>query len=78
MKTISAAEANRQFSTLLREVARGEEYTVLSRGRSVAAIIPISKGGLVRTGAKRTLLARIRKQKATGTRSWTRSELYDA
>jgi prevent-host-death family protein len=78
MKTISAAEANRHFSTVLREVAQGEEFTVLSRGRSVASITPIAKGGLDRTLAKRTLLGRIRKQKATGSRSWTRSELYDA
>jgi prevent-host-death family protein len=78
MKTISAAEANRHFSTILREVAQGEEFTVLSRGRSVAAITPIAKGGLDRAGAKRSLLGRIRKQKPTGSRSWTRSELYDA
>jgi prevent-host-death family protein len=78
MKTISSAEANRQFSSVLREVAQGEEFTVLSRGRSVASIIPITKAGLDRKGAKSTLMGRLRKQKATGARSWTRSELYDA
>ena len=72
MKTISAAEANRHFSTVLREVAQGEEFTVLSRGRSVATIIPIAKGVLDRTGAKRTLLSRLCKQRPIGTGSWTR------
>ena len=78
MKTMSAAEANRQFSTVVREVAQGEEFTVLSRGRSVAAIIPIAKGVHDRAGAKRTLLSRLCKQRPIGSRSWTRSELYDA
>ena len=32
MKSISAAEANRRFSALLRDVAAGQTITVLSRG----------------------------------------------
>lgn len=39
MATISASEANRSFSSLLRQVAQGERFTVLSRGRPVAAPI---------------------------------------
>ena len=36
MKTVTAAEANRQFSTGLREVAHGESVLVTSRGKPVA------------------------------------------
>ena len=77
MKTISAAEANRQFSTVLREVSQGEEFTVLSRGRSVAAIVPIGKSGPDHKTAKQSLLVRLRKQSITGSREWNRAELYN-
>jgi prevent-host-death family protein len=77
MKTISAAEANRQFSTVLREVSQGEEFTVLSRGRSVAAIVPIRKSGSDHKTAKQSLLVRLRKQSITGSREWNRAELYN-
>ena len=40
MKTISAGDANRHFSNLLRDVATGEVITVLSRGKPVATISP--------------------------------------
>ena len=32
MKTVTASEANRQFSAVLRRVAQGERITVTSRG----------------------------------------------
>ena len=35
-KFISAAEANRQFSALLREVRKGRQYVVTSHGRPIA------------------------------------------
>ena len=38
MKTISAREANRHFSILLREVSSGEVIKILSRGKPVATI----------------------------------------
>ena len=78
MKTVSAAEANRHFSSLLREVSRGERITVTSRGKPVATI---SAADLVehsqRAAAKRSLLSRLRATKATGTRDWSRHQLYD-
>jgi len=78
MKTISAAAANRQFSSVLREVAKGEVFTVLSRGRTVASIAPCAGGDGERKAAKTSLVARLRSESVTGTRSWTRDELYDA
>ena len=37
---VSASEANRSFSSLLRQVAQGQRFTVLSHGRPVATIVP--------------------------------------
>ena len=76
MKTVTAADANRQFSTVLREVAQGEVFTVLSRGRPVATIAPARPKDDQRQATRHGLLERLRKQKALGARNWTRSELY--
>jgi prevent-host-death family protein len=40
MKNVSAGDANRHFSSLLRDVATGQVVTVLSRGKPVATISP--------------------------------------
>lgn len=37
-KTISATEANRNFSALLREVRKGKTYVITSRGERVAEL----------------------------------------
>jgi prevent-host-death family protein len=42
-KSISAADANRKFSQLLREVREGRSYVVTSHGRQVARIEPVEK-----------------------------------
>lgn len=77
MKTISAADANRHFSRVLREVSQGEHVTVVSRGRPVATIAPVRGSGQERQSAKRMLLERLRRQPVIGARCWTRDELYD-
>lgn len=77
MYTVSAAEANRQFSTLLRQASQGETVTVLSHGRPVAVIGPVPEGRPGQAEAKNRLLARLRGQTATGERNWTRDELYE-
>jgi prevent-host-death family protein len=77
MKTISAADANRHFSRVLREVSQGEHVTVVSRGRPVAIIAPVRGSGRERQSAKRTLLKRLRRQPVVGVRRWTRDELYE-
>ena len=78
MKTITASDANRHFSNLLRKVATGEVITVLSRGKPVATIAPARSTSGEREAAKLNLLARLRQQKPSGTRNWTRNELYEA
>jgi len=77
VKTISAADANRHFSRVLREVAQGEQVTVVSRGRPVATIAPVLGSSREQQCARRVLLERLRQQPATGSRCWTRDELYD-
>lgn len=76
MKTITASEANRLFSRLLREVSQGEVYTVVSRGKPVAFIAPTSGETSRRRRAKADLLERLNRQAVTGERDWTRDELY--
>ena len=76
MKTMSA-EANRQFSKLLREVAEGEEVSIMSHGRTVAKIVSTSKEAKSREMARNALLARLSRQAESGPRDWTRSDLYD-
>ncbi len=78
MKSISAAAANRHFSSLLREVSRGEQITVTSRGKPVATISAADQVERPeRVAAKRALLSRLRARPAAGARSWSRDELYD-
>ena len=78
MKSISAAEANRHFSSLLREVSRGARITVTSRGKPVATISAADRvEGRERVAAKRALLSRLRAAPTTGARSWSRDELYE-
>ena len=75
---ISASEANRSFSSLLRQVAQGKRFTVLSHGRPVATIAPAQEAKATRAASRRALLARLAQQPAAGEpRSWTRDELYD-
>lgn len=77
MHTITAADANRQFSSLLRQVSQGETVTVLSHGRPVAVIGPAKDDQADRADARARLLARLRGEPAAGERNWTRDELYD-
>lgn len=77
MKTVTAADANRQFSRVLREAAQGEVFVVVSRGKPVATIGPVKKADAQRHAAKETLMTRLRSQVVTGERTWTREELYE-
>jgi len=78
MKTITAAEANRLFSRVLRDIAQGEVLTVLSRGKAVATIAPGKSSDARRNAAKVALLECLSKQEASGERNWTRDELYES
>lgn len=81
MKTITASEANRNFSKLLGEVERGETVTITSHGTPVARMVPANDEAAEETkrmdAARDRLLARLRSQPARNLGSWTRDELYD-
>jgi prevent-host-death family protein len=75
-KAISAAEANRKFSEVLRGVRAGQTYLVTSHGRPVARIEPVDKES-DKDRARNALLKRLRSQKAIDIGPWSRDELYD-
>jgi prevent-host-death family protein len=60
MKTVTAAEANRQFSKLLREVRAGETVLVTWHGEPVATIAPANATSAARAKAKRRLMEDLR------------------
>lgn len=76
-EAISAAEANRRFSSLLRGVREGRSYVVTSHGRAVARVISAGGHEAEPTHARATLLARLEKQPVVSVGRWTRDELYD-
>lgn len=76
-KIVSAAEANRRFSQVLRSVRDGDSYIVTAHGRPVAKIIPIREDDALKEKAWEALLSRLSSQPAIDIGSWTREELYE-
>jgi prevent-host-death family protein len=78
VKTVTASEANRHFSSLLKEAARGERVVVTSRGKPVAELVPARRADADRERAKQRLLEHLQSVEPSGRpRDWTRDELYD-
>ena len=76
-KAVSAADANRRFSKLLRAVREGQSYVVTSHGEPVARITPIEKNGGMLRGAKVALLKRLKAEPVLQIVRWRRDELYE-
>lgn len=76
-EAVSAADANRKFSQLLRSVREGRTYIVTVHGKPVARIVPIKKDDKVTSAARAVLFARLRSQPILNVGPWTRDELYD-
>lgn len=76
-KAVSAADANRKFSKLLRAVREGRSFVVTSHGRAVARIVPVETNGSVRRGARLALLHRLRTGRVVTIGRWSREELYE-
>ncbi len=74
---VSAADASRRFSLLLRGVREGRSYVVTSRGKPVARLIPVGRRESVSAGARSALLSRLKKQPLIDAGRWTRDGLYD-
>ena len=77
VKTVSAGDANRQFSALLREVRRDAEITVSRHGRPIAQISPVKSLRRDGEAARNRVLEPLEQQKVTARRSWSREALYD-
>ena len=78
MPAISAADANREFSKLLRRVRDGESITITSHGRPVAKLVPITAEDRVRAAARKALFKRLRSHKGEHVpRTWKRDDLYE-
>lgn len=76
-KAVSAADANRKFSELLRTVREGQSYIVTSHGRPIAKIVPIDKNESASTKARSLLLKRLRSERVVAIGRWKRDELYE-
>jgi prevent-host-death family protein len=80
-ETVTAAEANRSFSRLLRGIREGRSYVVTSHGQPLARLVPAGQQDEMarrfRKAAKQALLERLAKQPALNAGPWTRDELYD-
>ena len=76
-KSVSAADANRNFSRIVRSVRAGLTYVVTSHGKPVARISPVGESGNIEASARSALLGRLRRQSVTNAGRWTREELYE-
>lgn len=76
-KAVSAADANRRFSELLRTVKQGRSVVVTSHGKPVARITPVVEDDRAAGGARSALFARLRRERVVKAGRWTRDELYD-
>jgi prevent-host-death family protein len=76
-KAVSAADANRRFSELLRTVKKGRSVIVTSHGKPVAKITPVVEDERAMRGARSALFARLQRERAVNIGRWTRDELYD-
>lgn len=77
MRTVSAAQANREFSKLLNAVREGETVLITSRGQPIATLAPPAEALERMEKAKAELLDYLSKQPARNIPPWTRDELYD-
>jgi prevent-host-death family protein len=76
-RVVSAADANRKFSKLLRGVREGGSYVVTSHGKAVAKIMPAESQEKVAQAARTALVRRLRSEAVVNIGRWKRSELYE-
>ena len=75
-QAVSAADANRRFSELLRIVKQGRSVVVTSHGKPVARIAPFTEEARTAEAARSVLFARLKKERVVKAGRWTRDELY--
>ena len=81
MRTVSAREANQQFSKILEAAVGGEEVTITRRGVPVARLVPVDacEAESERERRKAEAIAWLRSGALKGgvVADWTREELYE-
>ena len=80
ISSVTATEANRSFSKLLRAVERGEKVEITSHGRKIAVLSPAELEGPSREqrlAALEKLKKRWAEQTPITVGPWTREELYE-
>ena len=75
-RKVTAADANRKFSELLRDVRNGSSVTITVHGTPVARMMPLDERMSAVDEARQTLLARLGRQRAINAGAWTRESLY--
>jgi prevent-host-death family protein len=73
----TAANANRNFSSLLAEVKRGRTVTITSHGQPVARMVPVGAGTSITSAARKALFSRLRGRRVQQVGPWTRDDLYE-
>ena len=76
-RPVSAADANRSFSQILRDVRDGASFVVTAHGKPVARIVPFKQDSDARLAARERLFKRLDAQPALNLGPWTRDELYE-
>ncbi len=76
-QTVSATDANRKFSLILRGVRAGHSYVVTNHGQPIARIIPAETHARVVSGAHAALLSRLERQPVVPVGHWTRNQFYE-
>lgn len=78
MKTVSSTEANRSFSKLLAQAAKGEAIGITVRGRLVARLVPGDDDNDVALEIRRREhMERLRRQPVKNLPRFSRDEMYD-
>ena len=80
VKTVSAAQANREFSKLMKLAESGEEVLVTSRGRPAVKIVPVDAEDAERTKRReafKKLTTWLKSRPAQNFPKLTRDDFYD-
>ena len=75
--SISATNAGRNFSKVLRTVREGGSCVVTSHGKPVARIVPTGRHEAVATSARNLLMKRLAAQPAIEIGRFSRDALYE-
>lgn len=80
MRTVSLKTANQEFSRLVKEVERGEDFLITRRGRPVARLIPHTADKTVDavwTSAYQRMMTRLDEGASLGGLKVKREDIYD-